>query len=57
VPATRLWLMILLPNRPGHLRNPVGTLERQAGRWLAVLGALCVQRARRASNGAARPTG
>ncbi|MGW0731885.1 phosphotransferase family protein [Streptomyces sp. NPDC002851] len=32
-----LWLVMLLPDRPGHARNPQGTLERQAVRLLALL--------------------
>jgi Phosphotransferase enzyme family len=32
------WLMMLLPDRPGHDRNPPGTLERQAARLLLLLG-------------------
>jgi Ser/Thr protein kinase RdoA (MazF antagonist) len=32
------WLMMLLPGRPGHDRNPPGTLERQAARLLLLLG-------------------
>jgi Ser/Thr protein kinase RdoA (MazF antagonist) len=31
------WLMLLLPGRPGHDRNPPGTLERQAARLLLLL--------------------
>jgi hypothetical protein len=31
------WLMMLLPGRPGHDRNPPGTLERQAARLLRLL--------------------
>ncbi|MFG2563056.1 phosphotransferase family protein [Streptomyces sp. NPDC048496] len=33
-----LWLVMLLPGRPGHARNPAGTVERQAVRLLALLG-------------------
>ncbi|MGA5284897.1 phosphotransferase [Streptomyces griseoincarnatus] len=33
-----LWFMMFLPGRPGHLRNPAGTLEAQAGRLLDLLG-------------------
>lgn len=32
------WLLMLLPESPGHRRNPPGTLERQADRLLALLG-------------------
>jgi thiamine kinase-like enzyme len=32
------WLVMLLPGRPGHDRNPAGTLERQAARLLLPLG-------------------
>jgi len=32
------WLVMLLPGRPGHDRNPSGTLERQAARLLLLLG-------------------
>jgi Ser/Thr protein kinase RdoA (MazF antagonist) len=42
--ATRLrrlfavfWLMMLLPGRPSHHRNPAGTLDRQASRLLGLL--------------------
>jgi hypothetical protein len=31
------WLMMLLPGRPGHDRNPPGTPERQAARLLLLL--------------------
>lgn len=31
------WLLMLLPDSPGHRRNPPGTLERQADRLLALL--------------------
>jgi aminoglycoside phosphotransferase (APT) family kinase protein len=31
------WLVMLLPGRPGHDRNPPGTLERQAERLLRLL--------------------
>ncbi|MFF4649032.1 hypothetical protein [Streptomyces sp. NPDC001380] len=31
-------LLMLLPDAPGHARNPAGTLERQARRLLAPLG-------------------
>lgn len=31
------WLMLLLSGRPGHDRNPPGTLERQAARLLLLL--------------------
>lgn len=30
------WLLMLLPGSPGHSRNPPGSLERQAGRVLAL---------------------
>ncbi|MEU1621470.1 phosphotransferase [Streptomyces sp. NPDC005722] len=33
-----LWLIMLLPGRPGFDRNPAGTAERQATRLLALLG-------------------
>jgi len=33
-----LWLVMLLPGRPGHARNPAGTVERQSVRLLALLG-------------------
>lgn len=33
-----LWLIMLLPGRPGFDRNPAGTDERQAARLLALLG-------------------
>lgn len=32
------WLVRLLPGNPGHLRNPPGSLERQAERLLDLLG-------------------
>ncbi|MYS87520.1 aminoglycoside phosphotransferase family protein [Embleya scabrispora] len=32
-----IWLLMLLPDSPGHDRNPPGTLERQAARLLAHL--------------------
>jgi hypothetical protein len=31
------WLTALLPNGPGHARNPPGTLDRQAARLLTLL--------------------
>ncbi len=31
------WLLMLLPESPGHRRNPPGSLERQADRLLALL--------------------
>ncbi|HEU0285906.1 MAG TPA: hypothetical protein VFR22_02610, partial [Nocardioidaceae bacterium] len=32
------WLVMLLPGKPGHLRNPPGSVERQAQRLLDLLG-------------------
>lgn len=32
------WFLALLPDSPGHRRNPSGSLERQAARLLALLG-------------------
>lgn len=32
------WLLMLLPGSPGHLRNPAGTVERQAQRVVDLIG-------------------
>ncbi len=31
------WLLMLLPGNPGHERNPIGSVDRQAARLLALL--------------------